>query len=159
MVPTTSLSRLTPHSIQPSFCSKTGCLPWAFDGFLKRFGSLGSEWKWKVPLDISSFRFFFFIRRRRSFIGRRRSSPRSIHGGAARGGLRGPAREPRFPYLRGQEELREAGAAPREESAQGVCPSSTVLHAFLFLGFNHVPTICVFEEKKHKPKKQKTSFG
>ena len=25
--------------------------PDLFDGFLKRFGSLGSEWKWKVPLE------------------------------------------------------------------------------------------------------------
>ena len=31
--------------------STTGCFPGFADGFLKRFGSLGSEWKWKLPLD------------------------------------------------------------------------------------------------------------
>ena len=33
--------------------SKTVCFPWSFfDGLLKRFGSLESEWTWKVSLEI-----------------------------------------------------------------------------------------------------------
>ena len=34
------------------FLFENHLFPHVFSGFLERFGSLGSEWKWKVPLEL-----------------------------------------------------------------------------------------------------------